>query len=377
MKERPLLLLYHFVIVRSMYRKPNLLYTSPMTKRTLHRNIRASDNLETFLVAAASSLLTVRFSLYLTNYPSLGGDRLHIAHMLYGGLLMMAALILTLSFIGPRVQRWVAIIGGLGFGIFIDELGKFITRDNNYFFQPTIGIIYAIFTSLYLLARYVGRNRSLSSKEYQLNALAQLEEAVIDDMDPTEKQRVLDLLRLARPSSPITKHLLALVNEVDTVPAERASLTAAFRRVVEDRYRRLNEKQRSKKVIQWFFVAESLTFVVGITLVMLTTVSGAFSATSGVPRYDFVLAIAEFASSGISALIVIAGIVRLRQSRAKAYELFRAAVVVNLLLTEFFMFSRVQFQAMPSFAFNVALYVVIRFALRQESGRGRDTPRPA
>lgn len=43
------------------------------------------------------------------------------------------------------MQRLCALIGGIGFGLFIDELGKFITRDNNYFFQPTIGLIYAVF----------------------------------------------------------------------------------------------------------------------------------------------------------------------------------------------------------------------------------------
>jgi len=33
---------------------------------------------------------------------------------------------------------------------FIDELGKFITSDNNYFFQPTISLIYIVFIIIFL-----------------------------------------------------------------------------------------------------------------------------------------------------------------------------------------------------------------------------------
>ena len=41
-------------------------------------------------------------------------------------------------------------MGGLGFGLFIDKLAKFITSDNNYFFRPAIALIYAIFVLLLL-----------------------------------------------------------------------------------------------------------------------------------------------------------------------------------------------------------------------------------
>ncbi|QQS18516.1 hypothetical protein IPL68_00120 [Candidatus Saccharibacteria bacterium] len=47
------------------------------------------------------------------------------------------------------MQRVVAFLGGVGFGVFIDEIGKLITRDNNYFYRPAIGIIYAIFVGLF------------------------------------------------------------------------------------------------------------------------------------------------------------------------------------------------------------------------------------
>ena len=134
-----------------------------MKTSVFYRNIEARDQLELFLVSAISSLLLLRFFLFATGYPQVGSGSLHIAHMLYGGLFMLAAIVILVSFIGRRTQRLAAFIGGLGFGVFIDELGKFITRDNDYFFRPTIGIIYAIFISLYLLFNFLSRTERLAA----------------------------------------------------------------------------------------------------------------------------------------------------------------------------------------------------------------------
>src|SRR5438270_3257172 len=171
-----------------------------MLRNLFYRNARARDHLEIFLVSAVSSLLLLRFFLYLSGYPQVGGGSLHIAHMLYGGLFMAAAIVINVSFLGARVQRFSALLGGVGFGIFIDELGKFITRDNNYFYKPTIGIIYAIFIVLYLAFNFLSRDNRLTSREYQLNALAQLEEAIVHNMDPEEKERMRRLLSRADPA---------------------------------------------------------------------------------------------------------------------------------------------------------------------------------
>jgi len=58
---------------------------------------------------------------------STGGHGLHIAHMLWGGLLILIALVLLLAFIGRHLQSSTALLSGIGFGTFIDELGKFIS----------------------------------------------------------------------------------------------------------------------------------------------------------------------------------------------------------------------------------------------------------
>ena len=92
--------------------------------------------LETFFVVACTTVIVIRTQLWLTNYPQLGGGGLHIAHLLYGGVFMVLAIGLLLVFLSRAVRRPAAIVGGVGFGFFIDELGKFITSDNDYFFKP-------------------------------------------------------------------------------------------------------------------------------------------------------------------------------------------------------------------------------------------------
>ncbi len=119
------------------------------------RNRNAETYLEFLLISAVTTILGVRFFLHITNYPQVGGAGLHIAHMLWGGLFMIASIVLLLSFLNKSIYLAATIAGGIGFGLFIDELGKFITKDNDYFFEPAIAIIYIVFILLYLAIRLI------------------------------------------------------------------------------------------------------------------------------------------------------------------------------------------------------------------------------
>src|SRR5438445_460184 len=79
----------------------------PLTRPFFIRNLDAGQVLETFLVSAVAAFLGVRFFLGVTGYPRLGGGGLHIAHMLWGGTLVVAAVLLLLSYLGQRI-RWAA-----------------------------------------------------------------------------------------------------------------------------------------------------------------------------------------------------------------------------------------------------------------------------
>src|SRR5438128_3434136 len=104
---------------------------SATRSRIFVRNFAAEEMLELFVVMAIFAVLVIRFLLGISGYPKLGGAGLHIAHLLWGGLLMLLSLLILLVYLGRRVMRLAAVVGGLGFGVFLDELGKFITSDNN------------------------------------------------------------------------------------------------------------------------------------------------------------------------------------------------------------------------------------------------------
>src|SRR2546423_9157689 len=96
----------------------------PLTRPFFIRNLDAGKLLETFLVSAVAAFLGVRFFLGVTGYPRLGGGGLHIAHMLWGGTLMVAGVLLLLSYLGQRMRRAAAVGGRLGLRLLLDQPGQ-------------------------------------------------------------------------------------------------------------------------------------------------------------------------------------------------------------------------------------------------------------
>jgi hypothetical protein len=338
-----------------------------MARKVFLRNVRARDQLDIFLISAVSSLLLVRFYLHVAGYPQLGGGDFHVAHMLYGGVLMMIALTITFAFLGARALRISAVLGGIGFGVFIDELGKFITKDNDYFFHPAVGIIYAIFICLYLVFNFVSREQKLSSREYQLNALSQLEEAIIRDMDSFEKKRVAELLQKANQKSQFTKTLWHFLDEVEAVPPGRPHHVKVIFQKLSRAYNRFWHSRSSNMVVQLVFVVQAVVFL----LAVIATVYNNFDQVrdlivSGKELYSSQLLVGQLVASGIAASFAVVGAVLLPQSRVRAFEQFRRATLINLYLTQFFVFSRIQFQALPGFLFNLLLLGLISYVLYQE-----------
>ena len=224
---------------------------------SVYRNIEGDNLLEIFLVSAITSLLVIRFFLKITHYPRLGAGDLHIAHIVWGGLLMMLAVVILLAFLNNSAKVTAAVIGGIGFGAFIDELGKFVTADNNYFYEPSIALIYAVFILIYLFMRVLDKTTTYSKKEYLLNALESLKEAVIQDMDEEEQDRTIHFLKRSNSKDPLVMVLKSIVEKAEVVEPSHDFVV-----VVKDYARRLYHRIVASsffsKGIMVFFIVQSL-----------------------------------------------------------------------------------------------------------------------
>jgi hypothetical protein len=134
------------------------------------RDEGGADRFTLFLVAVVITILVTRAFLHVTGYPQVGGGGLHVAHVLWGGLGMLAAHLMSIMFLGSAVRNAAAVVAGAGFGLFIDEVGKFLTADNNYFYEPVAAIIYAVLVATYAVVRLGVNRRPLSERERLVNA---------------------------------------------------------------------------------------------------------------------------------------------------------------------------------------------------------------
>ena len=285
-------------------------------------NTSAPELIELFLVAAVAAVLAIRAFLVLSGYPQIGGDGLHIAHMLWGGLFMLLAMLLLFTLLGRAVQRFAAILGGVGFGTFIDELGKFITDDNNYFYEPTIGLIYIVFIAIFLVLRAV-RSR-VDSASAALHAANR-----------------------------------------ETDQAFEWFFYFKIRDALARKYRRIVLQGWFRPALLAFFAIFALGHI-GIVVFLVTV---GFTVGTAALELNFA-ARAQLGSSVATGLIVAWGIWRLRRSRLIAYRWFARAMLVSIFVTQVFAFLETEFAALGGLAISLLIYAALRYMIEQETDVG-------
>jgi hypothetical protein len=171
----------------------------------------AVRHLRFVLTSFAGTVIVTRLYLGLTGFPQLGRGQLHIAHVLWGGLLLFLAALLPIVFSNRWVYSTTGIISGIGVGLFIDEVGKFITRSNDYFYPPAAPIIYAFFLLTVLIYLQVKRPRPRDPRAELYAALDELSEVLDHDLDAAERADLRDHLIAARDGSP-SRDLADLAN---------------------------------------------------------------------------------------------------------------------------------------------------------------------
>lgn len=159
------------------------------------RRPRAENYLLITLLSFAASITLTRLFLEVTGYPQLGGKALHIAHLLWGGLFLFIAALLPLVLANRWVYILTAFLSGIGVGLFIDEVGKFITQNNNYFYPAAAPIIYAFFLLTVLLYVRVRRKPASNPRQQLYEILEGLEEILDHDLDQEERIELLNKLQ--------------------------------------------------------------------------------------------------------------------------------------------------------------------------------------
>jgi hypothetical protein len=328
-------------------------------RRSLILRIGFGRLVEVFLVSAAVCVLCIRAALSVTGYPQIGGGGLHVAHVLFGGIGMAVALVLMMVSLTEPAMHLAAVIGGVGFGAFIDEIGKFLTSDNDYFYRPAVAVMYMTFVAIYIAARSIERRARPSQAAYLANVLDLSKEAVAGNLDEEEARRAREYLAQCDQGDPVVASIGTILDRIGTAPAHAPGLIAKNRNRMRSLYRGIMRQRWFTTLVVSVFVATGLVaFVQGI-VVLAGKRRSELSFTGW----------GELVSDLAVGVFVVLGLMRMRRSRLAAYRMFARAVLVSIFLAQMFAFYRIQFWAIAGLAAVVLFWGILQYMIGEEEAR--------
>ncbi len=317
------------------------------------RRVTAMQDFEVFFVSSVATILLVRMILAATGWPQLGGGKIHFAHLLWGGIGMLLAFILFMAMQGRLWDFLATLSAGIGFGLFLDELGKFITSDNDYFFQPVVAIIYVLFVVLFFVFRALGRVDKMGPETALVNSFDFAKEAVMRAMSPGERDEALYVLGRADQSDPMVQALSEVLRQVDPPGGGPNAAQRAWGRA-HDWWTRLVARRGFRRFVLWWFILTTLVWLLnpiwyaadGSSLTLMD-LGGMLSGTA-------------------TGVCTILGIVHWRRSKLHAYRWFERGALIAILVGEFFSFYQYQIWAIFGLVWMLVQLAVIRSMISVE-----------
>jgi hypothetical protein len=314
----------------------------------------AGRNLDLFFTFAVAGVLGNRIFLVITGYPQLGNGTLHISHAIWGGVMMLVAIVVAVSSLAPGVRAFVAVLGGAGFGWFVDELGKYITRDVNYFFKPTLALIYAIFVAMYFAFRSIRRPRN-RPEDVMLNAIEAMRQGILGRLDEPRRAEALTLLDTVRVEHQPTSRLQEVLIELETVPPRNPGLWVRVFRT-------------SRSLLERWTRRRSFAFVFGAIFVLLATSDAAEVLEQAIdgPGVHSVSEWSITVTCVISFVLAVIGFLAMARSRWIGYRWLEASILVSILITQVFLFHEAQIEATIDLVITLTFWMLLRAAMSVE-----------
>jgi hypothetical protein len=343
----------------------------------------ASDYLLLFLVAAAFSVLGTRFYLYLFDYPQLFFPHysLHLAHALLGGFFLTLSNILLFTYHGRRLRQTAAIIGGIGFGQFIDELGKYMTSDNNYFFKPVPMLIYLIFILLFFVYRNLDKYTPRQPKEILYDMLEYFE-AIFEDKfhAPLQKEVVVALEAVTgsnnKTYSMLAEGMLGILQVMKPHPLQKNHHLDRIR----SSWKWIEEFTTERRPVFYFILILFLVYIantaLGTTLFLQAVILRQYQLIQYAvdTRVEFVMIFSQLASQVISSVIIFRGLWFLvRRKKIRALELFETGLAINIMVTQVFTFYFQQFSASIGLLVSIASFLIVHNMLEDAKSEELET----
>jgi hypothetical protein len=311
--------------------------------------------LQLLALSGVATVLVIRSFLSLAGYPQVGGPTLHIAHVLWGGLLMLAGLLCALLFAGGGARAITAVLGGVGLGLFVDEVGKFITRRNDYFYRPAAAIIYLVFAALLVSASQLRKRRTVQDR-HRLATAAQLASVGVTS-GLTGRQRAAAEELLTGQDGAAAEAVRRLVDAAPDRPGGERVLFAS----AETWARRLLDGRWFTLAVLWLFILSRVATAIVFLIESVALATGHSLTPGSEPGAIVGGAVAR----SVTVAFVVTGLVRWRGDKRAAYRWFRTAALVELLVTQIFNFTDSQFGAVAELPFDLLVLGVLTYHLRK------------
>ncbi|HBP50727.1 TPA: hypothetical protein DD455_00075 [Candidatus Shapirobacteria bacterium] len=274
---------------------------------------------------------------------------------------MLVGIIISLVYYGKKSIKLASILAGIGWGFFIDEIGKYLTRDNNYWFRPAIIFIYISFILLFFLYRFLEKKSRQTRSSLWHEILEDCEELADNDLEITEKKELLQKIdkfkRLS--SSPKEKKLLLnLRSLVISTVAKKDKKTFNLSRLVATTLRVTYNRLFKKKLVfyalftysLWYIIDKSIdSFRLFFNSNKLLILQDYYSHYDFFSKADVYMVTLKFIIEGVVAVFFAVGLVYwLRGRTIKGIRFYQWGLLINIFIGSHLKFYFEQFSGVFS-----------------------------